>query len=191
MERIISGMAGAKHPLVSAHRTHAAPHLVSQRLECEPTISGSKRAGESVTRAIRFPCRKKDADGSFVAPIEQLVVAIERDFRAARRFRPRRQMETMKVVEKEQRADAFVQILARAPKLFQRGSLGKQLVGRGAPAERVDRTVADFRIRGRNDFPEFAQPSAPCSGSTARAAKTFTSCVSTSARSWPLSARAS
>ena len=151
--------------LVSAHGTHAATHLVSQRLESEPTISGSKRAGKSVTRTVCLPCRKKDADGSFVTPIEQLVVPTEGDLRAARRLRPYPANGSDDVVEEEKRR-CVRRVLARAPQLFQRGSLGKQLVGRGAPAECIDRTVADFRIRGRDNFPKLAQPSAPCSGSS-------------------------
>ena len=35
-QRLIGGMADAEHPLVAAHRAHAAAHLIGERLESEP-----------------------------------------------------------------------------------------------------------------------------------------------------------
>ena len=48
---MIGRMAHAEHPLVAAHGTDAAPHLIGQRLEAEALIDGGQRAGEGVARA--------------------------------------------------------------------------------------------------------------------------------------------
>ncbi len=43
-QRIIVGVPDAEHPLIAAHRAHAAPHLVGEGLEREPVIGRGQGA---------------------------------------------------------------------------------------------------------------------------------------------------
>ena len=72
-------MAHAEHPLIAAHGTDAAPHLVRQRLNAEPMIGGGQRAGNGVARPVLFLAAQKHLDRLLEAPLQQMGVALERD----------------------------------------------------------------------------------------------------------------
>ncbi len=63
-QRLIGRMAHAKHPLIAAHRAHAAAHLVGQRLKGEPVIGRRQRAGNGIARRHRaVAMREKFVNG--------------------------------------------------------------------------------------------------------------------------------
>src|ERR1019366_4496369 len=179
----IGGMSGAEHPLIALHRSHAEPHLVSQGLECETTVSCGQRAAKGVARAFDSTSREKRPNCFFVAPAEQFVVAVEWDQGTAARLRSSGQMKTVNCVKKKQRANTFVQVYAGVPAPFEFRHFGKQLLRAGLPTKFIERAVADFRVRRRNDRPEHAQAPAPGSENTSRTANTLISSVRTSSRS--------
>ena len=82
-QRIIGGMADAEHPLVAAHRAHAAAHLVGQGLEAQrrdsrrPARWRWRRSAPS--RGLRG---QEDVDGLFEAALQQVGVAGEGNRRA-------------------------------------------------------------------------------------------------------------
>jgi hypothetical protein len=45
LQWLVESVADAKHPLVAAHRAHAAPHLIGQGLKRQSMIGRSQRAG--------------------------------------------------------------------------------------------------------------------------------------------------
>ena len=51
-QRLIRRMADAEHPLVAAHRSHAAPNLVGQRLKSQVVIGRRQRAGDRIAWAV-------------------------------------------------------------------------------------------------------------------------------------------
>ena len=76
-QRIVGGMAGAEHPLVAAHRAHAAAHLVGQRLEAQRAVGGGQRAGDGRARPVGGLGRQEDIDGLLEAALQQVGVAGE------------------------------------------------------------------------------------------------------------------
>src|SRR5207253_279431 len=108
-----------KHPLVAAHRTDAAPHLISQRLEGEPMVSRGQRAANRVGWPGGLLIFKKCFDGFLEAALEQMLVAVKGNQPA--RLQPRfvRQMEAINRIEKKQRPHALVKIRALMAKLLQ------------------------------------------------------------------------
>src|SRR5580658_1370756 len=184
-------MAGAKHPLIAPYRTHAPAHLVGQRLETEAAIRGGKSAGEAIAQAFDVLRSEKDTDGFFIAAVEQLFITGERNPRAGfRDAKLLRKIKTIDRVQEEQRAHAFVEILVAVAQTLKFRQLGDQPIVRCALAERAQRAIADFRIGRADDVPEFAHALSPSTADISRAARTLTSSVSTSSRSWPLIANA-
>src|ERR1035437_2797901 len=82
----------------------------------------------------------------------------------------RRQMKPVDGVKKKQRTDAFVKIFAAAAKCVQLRAGRKQFGGGSFRADGVERLVADFWIRRRDDFKE-RMSHAKFSGVPARAVR--------------------
>ena len=78
-ERIVVGVAGAKHPLIAAHGAHAAAHLVGEGLEAERPIAGGQSAGDRGAGTVFGLRGEKDFDGFFEAALEQVLIAGERE----------------------------------------------------------------------------------------------------------------
>jgi hypothetical protein len=74
---LIDGMPHAKHPLIATHRAHAAPYLISQRLEGEPVIRLSQGTGDGVARSFALLNGEKFIDGFLEPPLQQVFVAVE------------------------------------------------------------------------------------------------------------------
>src|SRR5919106_4623967 len=95
-------------------------------------------------------------------------------------------------VEEEERADALVEVVARAPELLERGGFVEELMYVGAAREeRFERSVADRRIGGGDDPGE---PGCRRSGyhrASSRWARRSSSRASTTSRSLPERASAS
>ena len=75
-QRLVGRMADAEHPLVAAHRAHAAPHLVGQGLEGQPVIGLGQRAGEALAGPVLRLLAQEDVDGFLEAAQEQVAVAL-------------------------------------------------------------------------------------------------------------------
>ena len=74
---MVGRMADAEHPLVAAHRAHAAPHLVGQRLKAQALI-GRASALEIASLGPCAACAaQKDLDGLLEAALQQARVAPE------------------------------------------------------------------------------------------------------------------
>ena len=79
-QRLIGGVADAEHPLVAAHRAHAAAHLVGQGLEAEAVVGRGQGAGDGVARAVRgLRAARKTSIASSKRRLQQVGVAVERD----------------------------------------------------------------------------------------------------------------
>ena len=72
-----AGMAGAEHPLIAAHRAHAAAHLVGERLEAERAVTGGQRAGNGGAWPGGSLRGEEDIDRFFEAALQQVSVARE------------------------------------------------------------------------------------------------------------------
>ena len=130
VQRVIGGMPGAEHPLVAAHAAHAAAHLVCQRLEGERFVTGGERTGDGGARAPLDLRRQEDIDGLFEAALQQVRVSREGNRRGGPGGGAQRNVEAVDRVEKEERAHAFVQIVASAAESIERLALGQQLFER-------------------------------------------------------------
>ena len=205
-QRLIERMSHAEHPLIAAHRTHAAPHLVGQRLEGEAMIRRRQRAGNAVAWAIGILDGKKILDGLFETTLQKLFVALEGnqpfvqghgpeevDFQGigadcppvdVRGLEFGREMKPMEGIKKEQRADPFVKIIAAAAKGIQFGAFVQQRLKWKSCADRVERLIPKSRIGGGDDVNK------PAAHFTLLASNS-TNPLNSSSRSWPARAMAS
>jgi hypothetical protein len=71
-QRVIGRMPDAGHPLVAAHRSHAAAHLGRQRLESEPVVSVRQSAGVSRIRSLRGLLLQQNLDRFLKPPLQQV-----------------------------------------------------------------------------------------------------------------------
>ena len=78
-QRVIHRMAGAEHPLVAAHGTHAAAHLIGQGLEAQAVVGFGERAGDGVGGAVGRLQGQEAVDGFFEAALEEVRVAVVGD----------------------------------------------------------------------------------------------------------------
>ena len=78
-QRVVGRVPHAEHPLVAAHRAHAAAHLVGQRLKRQPVIGRRQRAGDGVAGAFGLLHREEVVDGLLEPALQQVLVAFERD----------------------------------------------------------------------------------------------------------------
>ena len=74
---MIGRVAHAEHPLIAAHRAHAAADLVGQRLERQPVVSRRQGAGDGVAGAFRLLHCQEMIDGLLEPALEQVLVAFE------------------------------------------------------------------------------------------------------------------
>lgn len=108
--RVIFRVAHAKHPTIPEACTHAAPHLIAKRLERKMPVGLRERAHQRPRRSLIGNRGAKPRDGFLKPPFQNILVAVVRN-RA--RCRPRGrllEMESMRRVEKQARAHAFVKI---------------------------------------------------------------------------------
>ena len=127
-QRLVGRVAHAEHPLVAGHAAHAAAHLVGQCLEREFLIGGGQCAGNPVARAIIVLGLEKQIDGFLEAPLQQMLVAVERNGPGLLVGEKRRQVEAVDGVEEKQRPHPVVEVVALAAEVIQRGGLGEQFI---------------------------------------------------------------
>ena len=201
-QRLVGRVADAEHPLVAAHRAHAAPHLVGQGLEAQAVIGLGQRAGDRLARPLRCLRLQEDVDGLLEAALQQVGVAVERDEAPALHAGLAGQVEAVDGVEEEQRPHALVEVVAGAAEGVQLGALGQQLgaatpTRQNASSERL-RTAGSGEVMMVTSWPvtvprwrmaQSVRSDQPACSS--RSASSSTSCASTSSRSSPLSASAS
>ena len=140
-QRMIRRMAHAKHPLVAAHGTHAAPHLIRQRLKADALIHGGQRAGNRVAGTHVFLHGQKLVQRLLKPAVQQMFKSFERNHAAGARGQFPRQMKTVNRVKEKQSANAFVKVVAAAAKGIQFGAGRDQLVRRSPRANGVERPV--------------------------------------------------
>ena len=184
LQRVVGGMAGARHPLIAANGAHAAPDLRGQGLEGEPVIGGSERAGGRCVHAFR----EKQVDRLIKAAVENLLESREADWAPIRHAIPKRKVEAVNGVKEKLRANPFVEIAALAPEPVERSRFGDEVRQRSRHAERIEGTITYRRRRRRDDVDEFTH--AVAVASMALTASNSSNCASTSCRSRPASARA-
>ncbi len=178
-QRVIRRMAGAKHPLVAAHRAHAAPHLVGQRLERRardtPRPARSK-CRRSVPRAFCAARKMPIASSyrrlsSFSYPskgISALPLAISR--------RARRQMKAVDGVKKKERTHALVEVLARVPELSSSAASASSCSVAALRQKSSRERLRIFGVGRSDDRPQSrSRRRLPSRRASSRAASTFNS----------------
>ena len=155
-QRMIGGMAHAEHPLIAAHRAHAAADLVRQRLQGQPLIGHGQRAGNRVGRPIRRLRLEKSGDGLFKSALQQLRVAGKRNQGPGVDIRLQRQMKPVDGIKKQQGANPFVKIFTAMTERLEFGAFDQQLRHRCGAANGVERLVAHRRVRRGDELNEFA-----------------------------------
>ena len=191
-------MAHAEHPLVALNQAHTASHLIGQRLKPEPLIRRREGAGQTVARPPGLLHREEMIDRLLEPAVQQQLDAWKRNQSVAGSCglcQLPRQVKPVDGVEEEQCADALVQVVALPAKRIQRGALGQQGFGGSRTASRVERLIAGYRIRRRDDVrQETGHGGAGGRGRRVQwrlAASSSTRPFSTSSRSVPSRARPS
>ena len=145
-------MAHAEHPLVAAHRAHAAPHLVRQRLKADALIHRRQRAGERVAGAAALLRGEKLFQRLFKPAVQQMFEPLERDHprRACAAVCPadetgglRKGKTAREPVRKDCRSGG-----GRPPVPRRRPAIPSRRAG----ANRVQRLVANLRVRRGDDL---------------------------------------
>jgi len=126
-QRLIGGVTDAEHPLIAAHRAHAAPHLIGQRLEPQPVIRLGQRARHGLARPLRGLCPQEDVDRLLEAPLQQMGIPFPRDETLGLQSGLQRDVKAMDSVEEKERTHAFVEVVAGAAEGIQAGALRHQL----------------------------------------------------------------
>ena len=153
---MVRRMSHAEHPLVAAHRPHAAPDLVGEGLKGDALIYDRQRAGDGVAGAGAFLRCQENFQGLLEPPLQQVFKTPEGNHARRRCGQFARQMKPVDRVEEKQGAHALVQIIAGAPEGVQLRAGGDEFSGRGLFAEGVQRLVANRGIRRGDDFDERA-----------------------------------
>ena len=190
-QRVIGGVAGAEHPLVTLHGAHAAAHLVGQRLESQRAVTGGQSARYRRVWPRRGLSGQEHVESLVEAAFQQAGVARVGNRRACAGPLQPRDVETVDGVQEKQRPYAFVEIVARPAEAIERFALGHQLPQSGRAAEGIERAVAGGGIAGEDDGGQLAHCAPPGASTASRMASSSTNWASTSARSRPSSARAS
>ena len=150
-QRLVGRVADAEHPLVAAHRAHAAPHLVGQRLEAQAMIGLGQRAGQPLAGSLRRLGLEKDLDRFLEAAQQEQAIALERHQPTPLHRGLLWQMEAMDGVEKERGPHALVQVVAGTAQRIQLDALGQQLGQGGRAAALIERAVAHAGVRRSDD----------------------------------------
>src|ERR1051326_3034376 len=184
-------MAGAKHPLVAAHRSHAAAHLARERLKAESAIGGRQSARNGIVGSLGLLSGEKYFDGLVEAAVQQGDVAWKRDD-GTRSIAPvAREVKAVNRVEKKEGAHASIEVLRTAAKRVELLAFHQQLIERGRATDGVERGVANSRIVGVDDIEQPAHCASPEDGAISLSTRSSTMRESTSLRSRPASASAS
>src|SRR5439155_5476132 len=103
-------MSHAKHPLIAAHRPHAAPHLIRQRLKPEPMIRRGQGTRNRILGALLLLRMYKDLNRLLKSALQQMRVALEWDVAVRFDAALRRQIKAMDRIKKKQCANSLVKI---------------------------------------------------------------------------------
>src|SRR4051794_4050590 len=112
-------MAGAKHPLVAAHRPYTAPHLIRQRLERQPVISRRQSTAQSIARPLLGLGMQEQVDRLLEASLQQMQIAGIWDPPGRWKLGPGGDEEAIERVKEEAGPHPFVEIIALAAEGFQ------------------------------------------------------------------------
>lgn len=159
-ERVIGGVADAKHPLVTAHGADAAADLVGERLEGEAVVGGGEGGGEAVAGSLLALGGEERIDGFLETTGEQLFVAAEGnetwgsglDWAVSSEFGG--EMEAVDGIEEEKGADAVVEVGGLTAEVVEDLAGGEQMGGVEGGTEEVEGLIADAWIIGGDDRQE-------------------------------------
>ena len=183
-------MSDAGHPLVAAHRSHAAAHLGRQRLESEPLIGRGQGARQSCGRAHGRE-RQQSVNGFMETPLQNLRQRFRRHGLPGRHAGFIRQMEAVNRVQKKLRPHPLVQVVAFAAEPVERHSLLHQLRDACLLAKAIERPVPALAGNGGDDADQLTHCGfEPTGSSIARVANSSSRLASTCSRSRPVSATA-
>ena len=70
-------MSGAEHPLIAAHRAHAAANLVGKGLKAQRAIARGKGARDGGARALGSLGREENVNRLLEAPLQEIRIAVE------------------------------------------------------------------------------------------------------------------
>jgi hypothetical protein len=113
-------------------------------------IRSGQRTGDRVGRSF-LPPFEKCFNRLLETALEQMFVSFERNQAARLHARLGRRMKAMDCVKKKQSADAFVKVRALMPEFLQLRAGTEQFLQRSGPTERVQRLIANRRIRAGNN----------------------------------------
>ena len=139
---MVCRVAHAEHPLIAAYGTNAAADLIRQGLKREPVIGRRERRTDAIAGPFALLQTKERVNRLLEAAMQKLLVTLEWDEAVAGGGgggKLRRQMKPVNRVEKEQRANAFVKIVALPAEGVEFRGGGQEFFGSGFGAKRVQR----------------------------------------------------
>ena len=151
-QRLVERMAEAEDPRIAARGAHGVADLVGESLEAQGVIGGRERAGKGLVGALRGLGAQEPADRLLEAAFEHPPETVVRHAARAGELAPGRQVVAVDRREKEQGADAAVEVGFPASVSIELGAGGEQFSDRPARAPALDRKVAHFRRRCLDDF---------------------------------------
>jgi len=93
-------MARAEHPLVAAHRAHAAAHLVGQGLEAQRPVARASALGDGGARPVGGLSRQENVDGSSKRRFKRLTLTRKGNWRAHPRLPPQGNLKAVDGIQK-------------------------------------------------------------------------------------------
>ena len=152
-QRIVGRMAGAEHPLVAAHRAHAAAHLVGQGLEPKRAVAGGQRAGKRRRSGRRRParrgrCRWLPRSGASAGWCSRR----KESARCAPGVSRGRNVKAVDGVQEKQGPHALVEVVAARAGTGRAPRIRAAVLRVAAPRQkRFERAIAGLRIAGGDD----------------------------------------
>src|SRR5205085_4675734 len=112
---------------------------VGQGLKAQRPIPCGQGTGDGRARSARGLGTEEDVDGLLETALQQMGIAGERNAGGGGGAGVAWQMEAMNGIQKKQRADPLVEIVAGAAEAVERVAFGQQLVEGGVGADGVER----------------------------------------------------
>ena len=145
-----SGMGGAEHPLIAAHRAHTAPHLVGQSLKTQRAIARGQRAGNGGARTLRGLGRQERYQSLPRTGASEDWCSRRKEFGdARRRCPPDGNVKAVYRVQEKERAHTLVEVVTGAPETVERLAFGQQILR--ATRRRQSASSEQLRISGSRE----------------------------------------
>ena len=151
-QRLIDGVAEAKHPGIAARGADGAADLIGESLKGEGVMRGGEGAREGFARAGGLLRGGEDRDRFLEAAFEQVAESVVGHAAESWQLRTRGQVVAVNRGEEEERADAFVEIGFAAPIGVEFGARREQLGDGATVTPPVDGLVASRGIGGLDEI---------------------------------------